>query len=246
MIPLSDPDIYRRRVPFVNLTLIAINALVFLYELTLGGDRTVLFYTYGLIPKEIVTGQEFTTLVTRGGYLDITTPLPTWATLFSSMFMHGDLVHFGSNMLYLWVFGDNAESRMGHIVYLGFYVAAGIAAAWTQVAVDPHSQVPTIGASGAIAGVLGAYLVLFPHSRIRTLLIYYIITVVRIPAVYLLGFWILLQFWEGLGSLGPSAQSGGVAYWAHVGGFVAGMLAVVCYRLVRRQPLGSRNQGFWG
>ena len=237
MLPLSDPDIYRRRRPIVNVTFILLNAVAFLYELTLGGDRAVFFYTYGLIPEEIVMGREFTTLVTPAAHLDITTPLPTWATLFTSMFMHGDLVHFGSNMLYLWVFGDSVESRMGHVAYLGFYVAAGIGATWMQIAVDPHSQVPIIGASGAIAGVLGAYLVLFPHSRIRTLLWYYVITVIRIPAIYLLGFWILLQFWEGLGTLGPSAQSGGVAYWAHIGGFAVGVLAVVCYRLLRRQPL---------
>ena len=245
MIPLSDPKLYQRRLPFVNLTLIAINALVFLYELALGGDRTVFSYTYGMIPEEMTTGQAFTTLVSRGDYLDITTPLPTWATLFTAMFMHGDLVHFGSNMLYLWVFGDNVESRMGHIPYLGFYVLAGVAASWTQIFITPDSQVPTIGASGAIAGVLGAYLLMFPRSRIRTLLIYFIITVVRIPAVYLLGFWILLQFWEGLGSLGLSAQSGGIAYWAHIGGFAAGALAVVSYRILRRQPLcgGGPRQG---
>ena len=113
---------------------------------------------------------------------------------------------------------------MGHIPYMGFYVVAGVAASWTQIALSPHSQIPTIGASGAIAGVLGAYLLLFPNSRIRTLVIYFFITVIRIPAIYLLGFWILLQFWKGLGSLGLSAQSGGVAYWAHIGGFAAGAL----------------------
>ncbi len=245
MIPLSDTDLYRRRVPFVNLTLIALNALVFLYDLTLGGDGATFVYTYGLIPDELVTGNEFQVLVTRTGNVDITTPVPTWATLFTSMFMHGGLVHFGSNMVYLWVFGDNLESRMGHFIYLGFYVTAGLAAAGMQIAVDLHSQVPIIGASGAIAGVLGAYVMLFPHSQIRTLLIYFIITVVRIPAVYLLGFWFLLQFWGGLGTLGPSTPGGGVAYWAHIGGFAVGVAAVALYRIARRQPLWSRNPSLW-
>ncbi len=241
MIPLSNTSLYRQRVPFVNLTLIAITTAVFLYELAQGSERTVFFYTYGLIPEELTTGHAFTRLVTRAGALDIVTPLPTWATVLTSMFLHGDFMHFGSNMLYLWVFGDNVEGRMGHVPYLVFYVSAGAAAAFTQIAVSPHSQVPVIGASGAIAGVLGAYFLLFPRSRIQTLLIYFVITVVRIPAVYLLGFWIFLQFWEGLGSLGVSAQSGGVAYWAHVGGFAAGALVVAIYRIARRQPVWTRG-----
>ena len=237
MIPLSDTATYRERVPFVNLTIIAITTVVFLYELALGNGRTVFFYTYGLIPDELTTGHAFAQLVTSAGVLDITTPLPTWATVFTSMLLHGDLVHFGSNMLYLRVFGDNVEARMGHAPYLAFYVVAGVVAAGTQIAVSPESQVPVIGASGAIAGVLGAYFLLLPRSRIQTLLLYFVITIVRIPAVYLLGFWIILQFWEGVGSLGVSAQSGGVAYWAHVGGFALGVLVVVIYRLVRRQPV---------
>jgi len=237
LIPLSDPDLYSRRRPVVNVALIVLNAVGFLYELTLGGDRAAFFYTYGLIPEEMIAGKEFQLLRTETGLVDITMPLPTWATLFTSMFMHGDWLHFGSNMLYLWVFGDNVESRMGHVLYLGFYAAAGIAAGWTQIVISPHSEIPIIGASGAIAGVLGAYLMFFPRSRIRTLLMYYVITVIRIPALYLLGFWIFLQFWGGLGTLGPSAQSGGGAYWAHLGGFAAGVLVMVLYRLLRRQPV---------
>ena len=243
MLPLSDPELYRRRLPFFNLTFIAVNALVFIYELTLGGDRAVFFYTYGLIPEELTRGKDFTRLVTDTGVQDITTSLPTWATLFTAMFMHGDIVHFGSNMLYLWVFGDNVESRMGHFPYLGFYLATGLAAAWVHIGIEPSSTIPTIGASGAIAGVLGAYILLFPYSRIRTLVIYFFITVVRIPAIYLLGFWFLLQFWEGMGTLGPSAQSGGVAYWAHIGGFAAGAAAVIGYRLLRREPIWRRTGG---
>ncbi len=242
MIPLSATGPYRLRVPIVSLSLIAINAAVFLYELALGSDRTLFVYKFGLIPDEITTGREFTRLVTRSGLLDITTPLPTWATLFTAMFLHGDLVHFGSNMLYLWVFGSNVEGRAGRIPFLAFYIAVGVVASAVQIAVSPHSQVPVIGASGAIAGVLGAYFLLFPSGRVQALLIYFVITVVRIPAVYMLGFWILLQFWEGLGSLGVSAQSGGVAYWAHIGGFAAGVLTIAIYRTLRRQPVWSGGQ----
>lgn len=237
MIPISDTSLYRQRLPFVNLTFIAVNLTVFLYELALGNGRVPFFYTYGLIPLEMTGGEEFTGLATRAGVLSIATPLPTWATIFTGMFMHGDLVHFGSNMLYLWVFGDNVEAHMGHVAYFAFYLVAGVAAAWMQIAVTPSSDVPMIGASGAIAGVLGAYFLLFPRSRVRTLLMYFVVTVVRVPAVFLLGFWILLQFWEGLGSLGISAQGGGVAYWAHIGGFAVGALVVAGYRILMRRPV---------
>ncbi|MBI4202545.1 MAG: rhomboid family intramembrane serine protease [Chloroflexi bacterium] len=233
MIPLADSSLRTGRRPYVNIAIILINALVFLYELFLP-DRTVFFYTYGLIPSEVTSGQAFATLMTRGGPLDITRPFPIWGTLFSSMFIHGSWMHFIGNMVYLWVFGDNIEGRVGHILYLVFYVAAGVAAALAQVAVGPNSQIPTIGASGAIAGVLGAYLVLYPRSRIKTLTLTYIITVIQIPAVLLLSIWLLLQFVQGLGSLGVSSQSGGVAYWAHIGGFLTGMGVFGFYRLVFR------------
>ncbi|MBI4201268.1 MAG: rhomboid family intramembrane serine protease [Chloroflexi bacterium] len=246
MIPLSDPDLHNRRRPIVNIALIVLNAMVFVYTLSLGSDRTLFFYTYGLIPQELTTGKEITRLFTGRSLVDVATALPTWATLFTSMFIHGGLVHFLSNMLYLWIFGDNVEGRMGHMVYLLFYAASGVAAAGTQVLIDPGSQLPMVGASGAIAGVLGAYLFFFPKSRIRTLLWFYVVTVVRVPAVFLLGFWIVLQFWEGLGALGLSAQDGGTAYWAHIGGFAVGALAVVFYRLVRRQPVWHRNRGLGG
>lgn len=236
MIPVSDPDLSHRRRPVVNVLLIGLNALVFLYDLTLGSSGGVRFvYTFGLIPAELTTGVDFTTLVTPGGRVDIATPWPAWTTLLTSMFMHGGFLHFGSNMLYLWVFGDNVEDTLGHIPYLVFYLAAGLAATGMQIAVDTQSQVPVIGASGAIAGVLAAYLLLHPRSRIRTLVIFYFITFVRIPAVYLLSFWFILQFFGGLGSLGPSAQGGGVAYWAHIGGFLLGLAVIGVYLLITRR-----------
>ena len=146
-------------------------------------------------------------------------------------------MHFGVNMLFLWVFGDNVEDRFGHLRYLLFYLAAGLAAVWLQIAIDTTSTVPTIGASGAIAGVLGAYLLLFPYSRIRTAVVFFFITIIRIPAFLLLGFWFLLQFFGGLGSLGPSSQTGGVAYWAHIGGFLLGIAVVIIYKLATSRSI---------
>lgn len=177
------------------------------------------------------TGRAFTILRTPDGPLDITTPFTTWGTLLTSMFIHGSWMHFIGNMVFLWVFGDNIEGRIGHVLYLLFYLGAGVAAAFAQIAIDPSSQTPTIGASGAIAGVLGAYLVLYPRSRINTLVFAFFTTVIQIPAVVLLSIWILMQFVEGVGSLGVSSQGGGVAYWAHIGGFLTGMGVFALYRL---------------
>jgi membrane associated rhomboid family serine protease len=229
--------------------IIAVNAVVFLYELTLGSlETTRFYYEWGLIPAKltqgldefgrICDGQLIRTLFgveCQGTVIGLEAPNPAWATLFSSMFIHGGFMHIGGNMLYLWVFGDNIEDRLGHWRYLAFYLACGVAATWAQVAINPDSQVPNIGASGAIAGVLGAYLLLFPYSRISTLLIMYFITVIRVPALFLLGFWFFLQSFQGLGSLGVTG--GGVAYWAHIGGFVAGMLIVALYLKVTGQPV---------
>lgn len=213
----------------MNVALILVNGLVFLYEIAFA-DTHVFFYTYGLIPQEITAGEPFTRLVMRAEVLDITTPYPTWGTFLTSMFIHASWMHFLGNMLFLWVFGDNIEARIGHVAYLLFYALAGVAAAFTQIFIDPASQIPTIGASGAIAGVLGGYLMLYPHSRINTLVFFYFVTVVRIPALFILGFWILMQFVEGLGSLGLSSQTGGVAYWAHIGGFVTGVAVFWAYK----------------
>ena len=129
MIPLSDSGLFRQRTPYVNLAFIAINALVFIYELTIG-DRSAFYYTYGIIPDEFTSGKDFQLLRTPSGSVHIGTPFPTWGTMLTAMFIHGGVVHFGGNMLYLWVFGDNVESRMGHIPYLAFYLAAGVAASW--------------------------------------------------------------------------------------------------------------------
>ncbi len=234
MIPLSDPDLTRRSWPYVTIAIIAVNAVVFVYEFFLDPvQQAVFFYRWGLIPAELQTGTEFHQLVAGSSTYDITSPVPPWGTVFSSMFIHGGFLHLIGNMLYLWVFGDNIEDRFGHLKFLLFFLAAGVAAAWTQVLLSLGSETPMIGASGAVAGVLGTYIWFYPKSRIRTLTTFPFFTVIQVPAVVLLGFWFVLQFFSGVGSLGSgSAFSEGVAYWAHVGGFAAGLVVAIVYAKV--------------
>lgn len=246
MFPLSDPDLVRRSRPYVTVGLIALCTLAFVYELVLPAvERTAFFYKWGLIPAELAHGVEFTVLYIGLTRVDIQSLAPAWGTVFTSMFVHGGFTHFLGNMVFLWVFGDDVEDALGHLKYLLFYLACGVAAAWTHVAVNMGSEVPTIGASGAIAGVLGAYLLLFPYSRVNTLVVFFLITVVRIPAIFLLGAWFLLQFFNGIGSLGPAAQTTDVAYWAHVGGFVAGVMLVALYLKLRGEPVWPRYRRYY-
>ncbi|MBI3953911.1 MAG: rhomboid family intramembrane serine protease [Chloroflexi bacterium] len=246
MIPLSDPELRRRSFPVVNVCLIALSATVFVYELLLSErDLEIFFYRFAVIPNELAHGAAYTTLSLGRQTFDITTPYSNWITPFAAMFMHGGWLHFLGNMLFLWVFGDNVEDRLGKLPYLLFYLGTGLAATWLQIAAGSRSELPNIGASGAIAGVLGAYLVLFPLSRIRTLVVFgFFVTTTMMPAVLLIGIWIALQFFSGVASLGAQA-GGGVAYWAHVGGFGAGLALVALYKLVRRQPLWPRGTSSW-
>ncbi|HKR62119.1 MAG TPA: rhomboid family intramembrane serine protease, partial [Thermoanaerobaculia bacterium] len=207
MIPLRD-DNPRQSVPVVTYLLIALNVLAFLWELSLGPRLDRAIFSVGFIPARFwITGYWLADLV----------------AIMTSMFLHGGFMHIGSNMLYLWIFGDNIEDRLGHAKYLVFYVLCGIIATLAHAFFSPASRIPTIGASGAIAGVLGAYLVLYPRARVTTIIpIFFFITVREIPAVLILGFWFVLQLLSGVGSLGvPDAQDlGGVAFFAHIGGFV--------------------------
>ncbi len=225
MFPLSD-DNPRQTTPVVTWGIIGICIVVFLWQLSLGSAGDAAYYGYGLVPARLT------------GYAELPPQIasvPAWATVLTSMFMHGGLVHIGGNMLYLWVFGDNVEDSMGHGRFAAFYLVCGVIAALTQTLIAPASEVPVIGASGAIAGVLGAYIVLSPRATVRTLVFLGIIFwIVRIPAVYLLGFWFLLQF---LTAAGSTAGDGGVAVWAHVGGFIAGVILVLVFR--------RRGVGVW-
>ena len=221
MIPLRD-NIPSSRTPVVTVGLIIMNVLVYLKQVTLPPRAAARFvYYYGLIPSEI-----------SGGDLVVQHPVPVYATILTSMFVHGGLFHIAGNMLYLWIFGDNVEDRMGRLSFLIFYLASGLAAAVAQTLSNPDSTIPMVGASGAISGVLGAYMLLYPHARVLTLIILgWLIRTVEIPALVVLGFWIVVQVMSGLLTLG--VQVGGVAWFAHIGGFVAGLLMV--YPLTRRK-----------
>ena len=237
MIPLYDPDIVRRSTPVVTIGLIVASVLVFIYQLFLDDLGTLVFtYTFGVIPQELLIADGIESIVVRSGFggyrVDVASPIPAWATVFTSMFMHGGFMHLAGNIVYLWVFGNSMESRMGSPIFAVFYQAAGVAAVFAQAYTDPFSTIPMVGASGAVSGVLGAYLALYPTSRIDTLVIVGLITSIRVPAYLFLGIWLLLQLFNGLGSLGPEfAGTGGVAYFAHIGGFAVGLAVGALYRL---------------
>lgn len=217
-VPFADEAGPRRRLPVVMLVILLANLLVFGFELSLGDRADLLLRAYGAVPREIVTGRD----------LPPFGPRPIQLTLLTSMFLHAGLLHLASNMLYLWVFGDNVEDRLGSLRFLVFYLLCGLAANVAQIALAPLSTVPSVGASGAIAGILGAYLVLFPHASIRVLLfIGPFFTVTRFSALLVIGLWFIIQLLSGLITLGTvGSQRGGVAFWAHIGGFVAGALLV--------------------
>lgn len=214
MIPLRDIN-PRRRFPLITLVLILLNVVVFVYELLLPSETALnsLVFTWGLVPYRLAQRD-----------------LLAIVTIFTSMFMHSGFMHIAGNMLYLWIFGDNIESALGPFRFIVFYLLCGVGAALGQVLVDPASQVPMIGASGAISGVLGAYLLLYPHVEVETLVILgYFVRLVRMPALVVLGLWIVLQLFSGLAALGMNA-SGGVAFFAHVGGFATGLVLVLLLR----------------
>jgi membrane associated rhomboid family serine protease len=216
MIPLKD-DIPSYRPPIVTVALILINCLVYLYLWSLGEAYQLALVKWGTIPYEVTQGRELTP------ELGFSIPL----SLFSSMFLHGGFFHLAGNMLYLWIFGDNVEDQLGHVRFVVFYILCGLAASLLHVFMTPNSQVPMVGASGAIAGILGAYMIRFPRARILTLIFFgFFIRIVAIPALFVLGFWFILQLLYGLPSIGST--SGGVAWFAHVGGFIAG---IVLFRL---------------
>ncbi len=235
MIPISDDDSDRKTFPIINYLLIAINILVFIVYQKLGTDIHFT-YSYATVPAEIITGHDIVTSATQatdpisGRSVEIpglgVTTIPVYLTLITSMFMHGGILHLAGNMLYLLIFGDNLEDRMGHIKYLVFYILCGVLASLTHVTTDylfgKSHLIPSLGASGAISGVMGGYLLLFPTRSIRVFVLFFL---VRLPAFIVLGLWIALQVANGTGYLGGSEASG-IAYAAHIGGFIAGFLLV--------------------
>ena len=207
MFPIGDDNSARRTFPVVTYVLIALNVLFFFVELS-GGDPFI--EKWAFVPSRFLAN-----------------PGADFLTLFTSMFMHAGWVHLGGNMLYLWIFGDNVEDRFGHLKFIIFYLLCGLAATFAQLAFSAGSNVPNLGASGAIAGVLGAYILLFPQERVRVLQGQ---QVIQVPALIVIGLWIVLQFFSSIGSIANTAQTGGVAYLAHVGGFIAGFVLTFLLR----------------
>ncbi len=207
MFPIGDDNSARRTLPVVTYGLIALNLIFFFIEINAG---EAFIQRWAVVPRRLMAN-----------------PAEDVPTLFTAMFMHGGWLHLLGNMLYLWIFGDNVEDRFGSVKFLVFYLVCGLAATFAQVAFTPGSSIPNLGASGAIAGVLGAYMVMFPKGQVRVLMGR---GVVHMPAVAVLGFWIVLQFINGFGSISNTAETGGVAYMAHIGGFVAGLVLAYLLR----------------
>jgi membrane associated rhomboid family serine protease len=237
MFPIGDENERGYGPAIVTLAFIGINIAVFLLLQDATAGLNAFTAGYSTIPREITTGVDIVDPTSAGGFTipQAPGPDPIYLTLLTSMFMHGGWLHIAGNMLFLWVFGDNVEHRVGPVVYLVFYLVAGIIASLAQVFVAPDSTIPTLGASGAISGVLGSYLVLFPRNRVTVFLFRFIVPV---PAIVAIGMWAVLQFINGFGAIMVSDETtGGVAYAAHIGGFVAGVAAGFLFRgLYPRRP----------
>jgi membrane associated rhomboid family serine protease len=241
LFPLGDDNNGRQNPPYVTYFLIAANVAVFVFAQGLGANQAFT-YGYSVIPREIISGHDI--IGGSGHIVQAAGPHPIYLTIFSAMFMHGSLLHIAGNMLYLWIFGDNIEDAMGHGRFLVFYLLCGVIATLTYIYCSPASLLPSLGASGAIAGVLGAYLLLYPTRSVRVLIGW--VGIVAMPAIVVIGLWAILQFLNGFGSIARTSETaaGGVAYMAHVGGFVAGLLLIKLFaRPGRLQGSGSSGRG---
>jgi len=232
VIPVSD-TVRSRTTPYVNLAIIAVNFIVFFYELSLSQvDINNFFFDHGVVPRRLVD------------WWNDPAGLEEPFTIVSAAFIHGGWLHILGNMVYLWVFGDNVEDALGHLKYAAFYLVAAVGAVVLQVGIDTGEVVPMVGASGAIAGVLGAYLVLYPKATVGVLIPWFwFFGAIPLPAIFLIGFWFVMQLFAGIASLGTTGATEGVAVWAHVGGFVTGFAIVFVLRpLIRVRPLPSRRR----
>jgi membrane associated rhomboid family serine protease len=249
MLPLRD-NIPTARKPVVTYALIAANILVYFFwqkgGFTLGDPSSPHYIcelqNWAAIPYEVTHPGKQVQIATGCGTPDA----PTYLTIFTAMFMHGGLLHLGGNMLFLWIFGNNVEDAMGHLKFIVFYLLSGLAALALQVVIEPSSQIPTLGASGAIAGVLGGYLLLFPRAKVVTVIfIVFFFTILELPAIFVLGFWFLQQALFAYFDLAqPTGQGGGVAYFAHVGGFVFGLATVRLFASRQRIERQTSRIGF--
>jgi len=232
--PISDDDRHLMKPAWFTLVLLVANVVVFFLQLA----DPALTYGWSVIPKEITTGDDLvgTVLLKAGRQVmeipQLPGPSPIYLTILSAMFMHGGWAHIGGNMLYLWIFGDNVEHRFGSVKFLLFYLVSGIVATFAQIATNPDSVIPNLGASGAISGVLGAYLVLFPRNKVNAIFFF---RMVSLPAVFVIGMWAFMQFINGAGAIAPTTETGGgVAYAAHIGGFFAGVVMGLLARMMMK------------
>ncbi len=226
MFPVGDENVRGAGLAFVTIALIVLNVLAFLMEINQPSDAALQSFieAWGVVPREFSSGRDLPPGI----------PYPYWSTLLTSMFLHGGWGHLGGNMLFLWIFGDNIEHRIGHLRFVLFYLACGIAAGLAHILFNAGSMVPTVGASGAISGVMGGYLLMFPKNRV------YVLTyggVATVPAMYMLGLWIVVQFVNGIGEVANTPETGGVAYMAHIGGFVAGLILAPILSAGRRPEI---------
>jgi membrane associated rhomboid family serine protease len=234
MFPIGDQNDHAG-VAFVTITLIVMNVIAFLNEINRPEQAVQAFiFAWGVVPREFATATDLPPLI----------PFPFWSTLLTSMFLHGGWGHLGGNMLFLWIFGDNIEHRLGHVRFVVFYLACGLAASLAHIMFNSGSSIPAVGASGAISGVLGGYLLMFPRNRV------YVLTwggVMTVPAIFMLGLWIVTQFVNGVGSIAVTDQTGGVAYMAHIGGFVAGLILAPLFGRGRATAITApRRDDRWG
>jgi membrane associated rhomboid family serine protease len=243
MLPIGDDNSDRTLTPVVNYLLILVNVLVFVFFQGLGSNERFT-YAFSTVPKEIVTGRDVAEPVTIkdpvsgdvAGTVQLEpTPIPVYLTLITSMFMHGGIAHIFGNMLYLWIFGDNIENTLGHLRYLIFYlvcgVIAGLSHVFATVAFGGNPYLPSLGASGAISGVLAGYIVLFPSRRVRVIVFR---TIQEVTAIWAIGIWFVFQLISGIGVFGGGSQAGGVAYAAHIGGFIAGLILIKLFAAGRQ------------
>ena len=229
MFPIGDENDHSG-IAFVTISLVVLNVLAFLLEISQPSPAALQSFieAWGVVPREYAAGRDLPPQI----------PYPYWSTLLTSMFLHGGWGHLGGNMLFLWIFGDNIEHRIGHLRFIVFYLLCGIAAGLAHIVFNSGSPIPTVGASGAISGVLGGYLILFPRNRV------YVMTwggVATVPAVLMLGLWILMQFINQFGSVADTPETGGVAYLAHIGGFAAGMILAPLFSPRQRASMARRS-----
>jgi membrane associated rhomboid family serine protease len=244
LFPIGDDNRERTIIPLINYLLILTNIFVFVY-LQDWGKNEKFTYKFSTVPEEIITGRDIVTHSqtyedpATGERFTVpglgVTPVSVYLTLITSLFMHGSIAHIFGNMLFLWIFGDNIENRIGHLRYLLFYLICGVLASlahvYTSSALGENLLIPTLGASGAISGVLGAYILLFPKKRVSVIMFYFI---TDMPAIAAIGLWFLFQIISGVGLLGAGAQGGGIAYGAHIGGFISGMILIIFFRAGRK------------